>query len=44
MYFYNKKLYPCFCKVYVTHFSESSPKLLKCTEIVKTITEKDEKF
>ncbi|WP_253302428.1 reverse transcriptase domain-containing protein [Wolbachia endosymbiont of Psylliodes chrysocephala] len=44
MYFHTDKLYKCFNEVYLKHFSEKGPKLIKCTKLVNTVTDKEDQI
>lgn len=44
MYFKTEELYKSFCRVYLQCFSESGPKLIRCTQIVTTITDREEQI
>lgn len=42
--FHSDELYNIFNKIYLEHFSEKGPKLLRCMKLVNTVTEKDEQI
>lgn len=43
-YFHTMDLYIKFNEIYLQHFSEKGPKLLRCTKLVNTITSKEEQI
>lgn len=44
MYFHNFDLYKQFNAIYMKHFSEKGPKLIRCTKLINTVTDKEEQI
>lgn len=44
IYFHTESLYQKFCKVYLEHFSEKGPKLIRCLKQVNTVTDMEEQI
>lgn len=44
VYFHKDNLYKDFCHAYLNHFSETGPKLIRCTKLVNTVADKDEQI
>ena len=44
MYFQSDELYNDFCTVYLKHFSEKGPKLIRCLKLVNTVADKEEQI